>query len=54
MTPVDLDVGILEVKGMSHGRWEALKPINAGLTKSAFSKYAVAVESLLQPLGRRV
>jgi hypothetical protein len=52
--PVYLDVGVLEVKGMERQTGEILLPIGAYLRKSPFSKYVVSVESLMQPLGRRV
>jgi hypothetical protein len=52
--PVQLDVGVLEIKGMNRGINEVLDPIGAYLTKSSFSKYRIALESLMQPLERRV
>ena len=52
--PLCLDVGVLEIKGMNHGTCGVLKPIGSYLIKSPFSKYAVSLESLMQPLGRRV
>jgi hypothetical protein len=54
LLPVHLDVGVLEIKGMNRGINEVLNPIGAYLTKSAFSKYGITLESLLQPIGRRV
>jgi hypothetical protein len=52
--PVCLDVGVLEIKGMNREACGVLKPIGSYLTKSPFSKYAVSLEFLMQPLGRRV
>jgi hypothetical protein len=52
--PVYLDVGVLEVKGMNRGIGGMLDPIGSYLSKSPFSKYAITLEHLLQPLGRRV
>jgi len=54
MLPVHLDVGVLEIKGMNRGTCEMLNPIGSYLTKSPFSKYGISLESLMQPLGRRV
>jgi hypothetical protein len=54
LTPVHLDVGVLEVKGMNRQSREVLEPIAAYLRKSPFTKYGFALESLMQPLGRRV
>lgn len=54
MLPVYLDVGVLEVKGMNRRSGGVLNPIGSYLTKSPFSKYSISLESLLQPLGRRV
>jgi hypothetical protein len=54
LVPVHLDIGVLEVKGMSRRSREVLGPIGTYLTKSSFSKYRITLESLMQPLGRRV
>ena len=51
---VQLDVGVLELKGMNRGIKEVLDPIGAYLTKSSFSKYRITLESLMQPIERRV
>ena len=52
--PVHLDVGVLEIKGMNRETCGVLNPIGSYLTKSPFSKYAISLETLMQPLGRRV
>jgi hypothetical protein len=54
LTPVHLDVGVLEVKGLKRGTREVLDPIGAYLTKSSFSKYVITLEFLMQPLERRI
>ena len=54
MAPIYLDVGVLETKGMNREVCGVLKPIESHLTKSPFSKYAISLETLMQPLGRRV
>jgi hypothetical protein len=52
--PVYFDVGILEAKGMNPVSYGVLDPIGSYLTKSPFSKYAISLETLMHPLGRRV
>lgn len=54
LLPVHLDVGVLEIKGRNRGTGELLNPIGSYLTKSPFSKYGISLETLGQPLGRRV
>jgi hypothetical protein len=52
--PVQLSVGVLEAKRMSRQIPKVLEPITGYLRKSPFTKYGIALESLMQPLGRRV
>jgi hypothetical protein len=54
LAPVHLDVGVLEIKGMNRGIGDLLNPIQGFLKTSPFSKYGIVLESLMQPLGRRV
>ncbi|MBN2553776.1 MAG: VTC domain-containing protein [Spirochaetales bacterium] len=52
--PVFLDVGVLEIKGMNRRNRDLLEPIGSYLSRSPFSKYAVGLETLMQPVARRV
>ena len=54
MPPVHLDVGVLEIKGMNRRNRDLLEPIGSYLARSPFSKYAVSLETLMQPAARRV
>ncbi len=54
MPPVHFDAAVLEIKGMNRKTLHVLNPIGSYLTKSTFSKYGISLESLMQPLGRRV
>jgi hypothetical protein len=51
--PVHLGMGVLEVKGNQNELPDSLNPIQAQLTKSAFSKYAQCFEHLGNPLELR-
>lgn len=54
LTPVHLDIGVVETKGGDRSMPDGLKPFRAQLTKSSFSKYARCLEHLMQPQGRSV
>ena len=51
--PVNLGMGVLEVKGNQTELPGSLNPLQAHLTKSTFSKYAQCLEHLAQPLEIR-
>lgn len=51
--PVNLGMGVLEIKGKQTELPNSLNPIKTYLTKSAFSKYAQCLEHLANPLELR-
>ena len=51
--PVNLGMGVLEIKGNQTELPGSLNPIQTHLTKSAFSKYAQCLEHLANPLELR-
>jgi hypothetical protein len=53
LPPVNLGMGVLEIKGNQTELPGSLDPIQTHLTKSAFSKYAQCLEHLANPLELR-
>jgi hypothetical protein len=52
--PVNLNLGVVEVKGSKSDLPSVFRPIHDYLTREAFSKYARCCEKLLQPVERRL
>ena len=54
LVPVDLGMGVLELKAQTLDIPESLEMIGGWLTRTSFSKYAQCVERVMQPIGRRI